>query len=224
VRQFADAGLAVSAIDSSTRLSDSDPAQRQHNLDLGRASIDLAQDLGARYVRVFGGNIPAGEERDATIARVAENLHTLGAYAAAHGDVTVVLETHDDFSLGAQVAEVLERIPHPRVAALWDLHHPFRQGEEPEETLALLGGHIRFTHVKDSRPGDTYCLLGEGDVPIRRMLALLTAAGYDGWISLEWEKRWIPRLEAPEIAFPQYARTLKQWLAEDAEIETTEAE
>ena len=109
---------------------------------------------------------------------------------------------------------MLRLAPHPRAGALWDLHHPFRQGEAPEQTWAAMGPYVRQTHVKDSVPGGTYCLLGDGDIPINPMLALLVQGGYDGWINLEWEKRWVPGLADPEVAFPQYAQTLRQYLAE----------
>lgn len=212
---FADAGLEICGIDSSAHLSDADEAAGADNLDHARRMIDLAAALGAPFVRVFGGRIPDGDDHARTRARVAERLARLGDYAAqADGAVTVVLETHDAFSTGAQVAEVLRQAEHPRVGALWDLHHPYRQGEAPGQTWAVLGPYVRQTHVKDSHPGGTYCLLGEGDVPIRDMLALLQRGGYDGWINLEWEKRWVPALADPDVAFPQYARTLQHYLAE----------
>jgi sugar phosphate isomerase/epimerase len=211
-RQFAGAGLSVASVDSSTQLTPGDPAAREKNLFLGRATIDLAQALGARFVRVFGGHIPAGESRETAVKRAAENLQALGEYAEESGEVTVVLETHDAFSTGAGVAEILALVPHPRVAALWDLHHPYRQGEAPEETFRHIGGRTRYTHVKDSVPGGTYCLLGDGDVPLRAMIDLLRSGGYDGWLSLEWEKRWVPALLPPEVAFPQYAKVLREWV------------
>ena len=130
------------------------------------------------------------------------------------GGVDVVLETHDAFSTGAQVVEALSQAAHPRVAALWDLHHPYRQGEAAADTYKLLKPYTRLTHVKDSKPNETYCLLGEGDIPIREMVTLLKQGGYDGYLSLEWEKRWIPALADPEIVFPQYAAKLREYLAD----------
>lgn len=47
------------------------------------------------------------------------------------------------------------------------------------------------------------------------MLRLLQSGGFDGWINLEWEKRWAPELAEPEIVFPQYAARLRQWLQEE---------
>ena len=212
---FADAGLTICGLDTSCSFSDPDPAVRAQNVDQGRAAIDLARTLQAPFIRVFGGGLAEGVVRSAAVGYLAECLSALGDHAAQDGGVVqVLLETHDAFSTGAQAAEALRQAAHPQVGALWDLHHPFRQGEAPAETFAALRPYVKGTHVKDSRPGGTYCLLGEGDVPISEMLRLLKGGGYEGWINLEWEKRWIPELADPEIAFPQYAAKLREYLAE----------
>ena len=44
------------------------------------------------------------------------------------------------------------------------------------------------------------------------MLGLLAAGGYPHWISVEWEKRWHPEIEAPEVALPQHLDLLATWL------------
>jgi hypothetical protein len=41
---------------------------------------------------------------------------------------------------------------------------------------------------------------------------LTSAAGYRNWISVEWEKRWHPEIEAPEVALPQYRGVLAEWM------------
>jgi sugar phosphate isomerase/epimerase len=51
-----------------------------------------------------------------------------------------------------------------------------------------------------------------GDVPVRESLAALCAAGYDGLLTVEWEKRWHPELAEPEVALPRERETLKRWL------------
>ena len=212
---FEDAGLAICSVDTSCAFVDADPAARSRNVAEGRTAIDLAASLGAPHVRVFGGTMADETSRADGVQFLAESLHTLGEHARqAGGDVCVVLETHDSFSTGAQAAEALRQAAHPQVGALWDLHHPFRHGERPTETFAALAPYVKQVHVKDSRPGGAYCLLGEGDIPIVDMLHLLRGGGFDGWINLEWEKRWAPELLEPEIAFPQYAARLRQWLRE----------
>ena len=60
-------------------------------------------------------------------------------------------------------------------------------------------------------------LLGDGEVAVREMLGLLSADGYPGWISVEWEKRWHPEIEPPEVALPQHLAVLTGWLSERQE-------
>jgi len=40
----------------------------------------------------------------------------------------------------------------------------------------------------------------------------LQAGGYDGYLTLEWEKRWVPELAEPEVAFPQFVAFMRQSL------------
>lgn len=202
-RRFEEAGIAICCISSSGVVA-------QANVDHVRAHAELARDLGCPLVRVFGGKLPDDTPQDEALARAAENLRAFGD-AAQDAGVRIVLETHDSFSTGATVAELLSRASHPAVASLWDLHHPYRQGESPEETYQHLASTLAHVHIKDGKAG-AYTLLGEGDVPLFPMLDLVLNGGYTGAISLEWEKRWHPEIPDPEIAFPQYAQTLRAYL------------
>ena len=55
-----------------------------------------------------------------------------------------------------------------------------------------------------------YCLAGDGDVPLRSILEVLSDAGYDGWITFEWERKWHPELPPPEVAFPHFIKHMKK--------------
>jgi fatty-acyl-CoA synthase len=171
------------------------------------AAVELASEWGAPAVRVFGG---AGGALD----EIARRLEPVLGRAEELG-VTIALETHDAFSSAALVAELLQRVPRPAFAAIWDMHHPFRLGESPDDVVRRLGARIHLVHVKDAlRNGDDWELvpLGEGEVPVRESLAALAAGGYDGWLTVEWEKRWHPELAEPEVALPRDVATLKRWL------------
>jgi sugar phosphate isomerase/epimerase len=129
--------------------------------------------------------------------------------------VAIGVETHDDFSASSRVAELLALTDPEWTGAVWDSHHPHRAGETPAEVYANLGRRILLTQIKDARRepdgGWRLVLLGEGEVPVRPMLGLLAAGGYQGWISVEWEKRWHPEIEAPEVALPQHLAMLAEW-------------
>jgi sugar phosphate isomerase/epimerase len=203
-QRFEDAGVAVCCVSSSGVVA-------KGNLDHVRAHAELAHALGCPVVRIFGGNLPADVPHNEAVAKAAETLRAFGDAAASEG-VALVLETHDAFSTGAQVEELMRVTNHPAVFSLWDLHHPYRQGESPEETYRLIGPSMRHVHVKDGKDG-TYTLLGDGDVPVFPMLDLILNGGYTGPISLEWEKRWKPAIAEPEIAFPQYTQAMRNYFA-----------
>lgn len=196
-KKLANAGVGVCCIGSSGVVG-------QGNTDHVKEHAALARELGAPYVRIFGG-------KPESLSVAVANLRAMADAAESEG-VALVLETHDDFSTGASVGKLLTEAAHPAVFSLWDLHHPLRQGESPEETLSALGPWLRHVHIKDGIAGQSYTLLGEGDVPVDSMLSQLHTYGYDGYLSVEWEKRWHPELPGPEIALPQYARELRRYL------------
>ena len=49
-------------------------------------------------------------------------------------------------------------------------------------------------------------------MPNREIVELLLEKGYNGYLSAEWEKKWHPSIEEPEIALPQHARVLREWM------------
>ena len=211
------AGVEVCALDSSCTFNHADPGARQREISDLLRWIDLAEDLRVPLVRVFGGHARPGlapEPPEVVNDWVAEAL-ARAAPTAEQAGVTVVLETHDAFSSARRVAAVLDRVDSPRVAALWDSHHPYRVGETTQDVIEALGPRIAHVHVKDARrttPGGSdwqLVLLGEGEVPVREQLQALDRHGYTGYVSVEWEKKWHPEIAEPEIALPQHIRWLR---------------
>ena len=103
----------------------------------------------------------------------------------------------------AQVSRTLAGLPVVAVdSSIPPGHHDaFSASSAVAELLALVSA--------DGVPSD---LAGAGEVPVREMLGLLQAAGYPHWISVEWEKRWHPEIEEPEVALPQHLDLLTRWL------------
>jgi fatty-acyl-CoA synthase len=168
------------------------------------AALELAREWGTDTIRVFGGAV-------ADLDDVARRLEPLLV-----PDVVVALETHDHFASAARVGELLRLVDSPSLAAIWDLHHPTRVGESPGDVVHALGRSIRLVHVKDAcRRGDEWELvpLGEGEMPVRESLAALRTLAYDGFLTVEWERRWHPELAPPEVALPHELATLGALLA-----------
>ena len=212
-------GLVISDLGASAAMHETGAA-REKALDEGRRFIDLAQAMGVKYVRMFGDKLPAGEPREAVIARVIEGFQQMAAHGKPAG-VTVLMESHGDFTNSKDIDAVRSGVASDAFAVLWDAHHTYVDGHEPPAaTYAALGRWIRHTHLKDSTPAGTdrrYVLTGTGDVPVKSQVQVLATAGYKGYYCFEWEKKWHPEIEEPEVAFPHFARTVTQYL-EDAGV------
>jgi sugar phosphate isomerase/epimerase len=212
-KEIAARGLRISCVSSSSNMHDTGPEHEKQLAD-ARRFIDLASRLGAPYVRVFGNKL-AGPQA-AAVEHIAGSLRELGSYAGPK-NVTVILESHGDFTTSSVLQGILERAASPHVALLWDAHNTFVEGkEDPEVTVRQLGKYIRHTHLKDARLAggqDNYVLTGRGDVPVKRQVELLAASGYAGYYSFEWEKAWHPEIEEPEIAIADFAKVVTQYLS-----------
>ena len=90
-------------------------------------------------------------------------------------------------------------------------------GESPAETVQNLGGYIRHVHVKDSKIVNgalEYRMMGDGDLPLHQMFDALLGIGYEGYISLEWVKRWSQELSDAGVVFPRFADYMRDYLDE----------
>lgn len=209
-------GVAVSCVDTSVRFTSSDPVERAKHQEAAKVYARIAAELGAPYIRLFGGAVPeTSPEHEQTTRLIAEGLAEAAATTAAEG-VMAVLETHDSFCTAAQVKELLSYAPNDDLGILWDVLHSYRHGEPLEETWRELGDRIRHVHLKDaddlSPTSFQPKLAGHGAVPLADAVDLLRRAAYDGYISFEWEKAWHPDIEEPEVAIPQFAAYLRPLL------------
>lgn len=167
----------------------------------------LANKLGTSYIRILADlePFPDGEVDDEKIIAELKKLVPV----AEEYNVTLLVETNGVYSDTKRLKNVLDKVESRKVAALWDMHHPYRFADEaPEETVANLGEYIKYVHTKDSVRKDgniEYKLMGEGDMPIKEMLEALKSIGYNGYVSLEWVKRWSNNLCDAGVVVPHYA-------------------
>lgn len=225
-RQFADAGIRIIAIGSSIRMGG--PCDDGALSEVVAAHVRLAADIGADQVRVFPGidvregptdTIPSTvRDRIMEEERLAARLLDAAARAASEG-VSVSVETHDSNPRGADVRRLLEAAGGAAVEGLgviWDVLHTWRTGEPPEETWSALGpwlsrgrGHVQVKDVA-SRTALTPVLQGTGAVPLADVIRVLDDGGYDGPLSLEWERRWYPDVEDLDRALAASADELRR--------------
>ena len=201
-----DAGLALSCIATSCRFATADAAQRKDNVESLRRHLELARDVGAARLRVFGGARPEGLDLDTAIGIVAQDLRAAADIAAECG-VTICLETHDDFRLGSSVGRVLAAANHDHINANWDVMHSYRAGEDLAETLRWLDGNIAHVHFHDSADDGKALVPGDGWLPVAEFVRALARLGFEGYVSAEiWTDAG-----SPESILKRYAEQMRRY-------------
>jgi L-ribulose-5-phosphate 3-epimerase len=201
-----------------TGIDSLEPKTRRRDIEDFRRCIDTAGILGAPCIRVYGGGYqPARDraQRPQLEEALVESLSVLGREAAAAG-VVLAVETHFNTltCTAAQTAGLVRRVGHPQVRVLYDQPNlEFSEGEPYQEALGLLEGLIAMVHVKDlvykegvtggfksakvvtvdeSERRVSSRIPGQGIIPWPEILPALARQGFEGWLSLEYERRWYP--------------------------------
>ena len=219
-----------------TALNSLEEATYRAQLDLLKRAVEVAAELGAPGLRVYGGKEVPEADWQPHFNRLVAGLR-IGGETARQAGVKLAVENHQTtMTVSAKATmEVVRAVNLPNVGVLYDqanLSHMHQ--EDFAEALELQRGHIVHVHAKDfvKKPGRDRSagggvafmpaegraiitqVVGEGIMPWARILPALRATGYDGWLSLELEKRWYPdELPSEEEAFRRSATFLKTLLA-----------
>lgn len=198
-----DANIEISCLASGASLGAK--GEKESALIEVKEYIDLAEKLGVRYVRVMPTSNPYPDECD--IEQIKELYKELAFYGASK-NVTPLMETNGIFCDTKLLKEFFEEINESNIGALWDINHPVRYNKETAaQTITNIGQYIKYVHIKDSieENGKTvYKLVGKGDLPIKEVVSGLQKLGYNGYLTLEWVRRWNKNLEEPGWVLPYY--------------------
>ncbi len=212
VKKLNELNLSISCLASSCFLGGTD--DEDEALKEGFDYIELASKINCKYIRILGDKNPApqGEIDDERVIKLLGKLLP----KAVEKDVYLLVETSGVYSDTKRLARIIEAVGDPHVAVLWDIHHPYRfMNESPAETYENVGKYVKYIHIKDSvMEGDAvqYKILGDGDIPVTETLDLLRISGYDGYVSLEWVKRWNKTLTDAAVVFPAFANYMSDYL------------
>jgi len=177
--------------------------------------LDFAARLGVKNMRhdVAGAPAPGqgaseywGISYDALLPRMAEGIRRVAEYAASLG-IGTMTENHGYFSQDAdRVEKLINTVDHPAFGALVDIGNFMCADEKSARSVGILARYCKHVHVKDfhfksgsemapgngwftTRGGDYLrgAILGSGAVPVAQCIRVLKNAGYDGYLSIEFE-------------------------------------
>ncbi len=205
LRRLFELKLSLPCLD--TICDPADPAAAAASREEILQCIAMARTLHIPYVRLRaarGGDLAAMKQ---TVDEVLP--------AAIEQGVVLLVETTGLFSDTAILRDMLDGYASDSLAALWDMYSPYFLAQEPpEKTVENLGAYIKHVHVKDavaSGTGTSFCLVGEGQLPMQDMMAALRSLNYDGFFSLEWDPAWLPELTDMEIVFAHFVSFLSSF-------------
>jgi sugar phosphate isomerase/epimerase len=220
---FREAGLDICCLASSIAMTQNKKRDKQLASDL-RLYIDTAQRIGCPVVKVFDTQARPGWSRASIGVLLGDWLLPLADYAAER-DVVIVVENALSFRNAKEMWGIVDRLNHPSIGVCWDLFNAAMVGEGPSYSVPTLNSKILYTQIRDAKLGPLgaqFCKVGEGDVQVRNFLRRLRGIGYEGYITLEWEKAWLPNLAEPEEILPDTITKLRDW-AQQLEISDWEA-
>ena len=174
--------------------------------------IALAKILKCPNIRLRAGK--TSTDKDANDHAVIECIRRTYRDADNAG-ISLLLETVGPYTDTNRLRDVLNVFARDNVAALWDIHHTVRYGNEtPEQTIQNLGAYVKHVHVKDSEIENgepAYCLMGEGTLPIEELMRALRSVNFDGFISFEWIPSWLEELSDPGLVFPHFMNYMSRY-------------
>lgn len=176
---------------------------RERSLAMCRDWIDHSAVLGAPVIRIFAGNVPAGDREEAALERCIDGINRSLDYAATKG-VCLALENHGGITATPeQMLKIIKAVkPSPWFGVNFDGGN--FSTDDPYRDLARIAPYAINAQIKvEVSPNGKKEL---ADLP--RVVKILKKAHYRGYLVLEYEAA-----EDPFEAIPPYLRRLRELIS-----------
>lgn len=173
--------------------------------------VDIAKILGAGGMRHdatvgYKGKEQSYKSFDSALPILTQGCSDVTKYAKEQGIETMV-ENHGFFCQESErVERLIDNVGDPNFGWLVDIGNFLCADDEPQKAVGRAAPYIKHVHVKDfhiksgnefdpgegffTTRGGTYlrgAILGQGNVPVLGCLRVIKRAGYDGYVSIEFE-------------------------------------
>jgi sugar phosphate isomerase/epimerase len=210
----AEIGLDVIAYTVGASFTDEDFEPQFEKL---KSQIDLAKAMGAPVLRHdVCYKLPEGMSWEDAVKLMAPRIRRVTEYAASLGIKTCTENHGYIFQAPERVEKLIKAVDHENYGWLCDMGNFLCADADPLTSVKIAAPYTFHAHAKDflyksaevKRPkgffrtaGENHLrgtVLGHGVVPVDKCVKALKEAGYDGWLSIEFEgmEENIPALEA----------------------------
>lgn len=195
-------GVLVSGTAIRSELTQPDEAKRRADIDNAKEWLGHSVVLGAPTMRVFAGRVHEGQSEDDAYQNVITSLQEMAEEAERQG-VIIALENHGGVTGTAQgTMRIIDAVNSPWVGVNLDFgnfsgNDIYAQFEACAPRAVATHAKTGY-HVSGGWSGET------GKVDYRRVREIMDAAGYRGWLAIEYEDA-----EPAEEAVPRFAAELR---------------
>jgi sugar phosphate isomerase/epimerase len=170
--------------DGEGRLGDPDDRARQQAVENHYKWVAAAHTLGCVTIRVNAASEGTPEQQ---AALAADGLRRLTEHAG-QADINVVVENHGGLSSsGAWLSDVMRRVDHPRCGTLPDFGN-FNMGNgQVYDRYQGVTELMRFAKAVSAKTHDFDEAGNETEKDYRRLMKIVTDAGYHSWVGIEYE-------------------------------------
>lgn len=180
-------------------------------IDRLKGEVDVAAALGVKGMRHDAtGGYKNGDEKfngfKQALPRLIEGYRAVTEYAQTKG-IKTMIENHGYFCQDSdRIEAIITGVNHPNFGALVDIGNFLCVDESPVTAVSRVAQFASYVHAKDfhiksgnefapcdgffKTRGGNYlrgAVLGHGNVPVYQTLKILSDAGYNDYITLEFE-------------------------------------
>lgn len=226
IRQLAgDLGIAISNLHAGDKnllgpgaepsLINPDPAARTKRFELNKAAIDLAVELGTKFVAITSGPLHYKMTAPDSWRYLVDGVHQCITYANTAG-VTLVLEPEPELFIRSitDFSTLVKELGNPEGFGLnLDIGHCYCMYEDIPAVIHDTKDVLMHIHLEDIADRQHKHLLpGEGDIDFGLVQRALLDVDYSGYVSLEL----FEHSENPAHAASVSKQNLSSWMSSAA--------
>jgi sugar phosphate isomerase/epimerase len=185
-------GVSIYTIGIRATMVQPTPDRRDAAVETVRQWLGVAEKLGAAHMRIFGGSVPKGVTEDQAVEWAVETLKRCADESGKKG-VTLGIEDDSGITLDAnRTVEIIRKTGSPWAGINLDIGNFRENGYTQSQICARYATNVHMKvdiHI-DRQPQPA-------DWP--RMLGILSQAGYEGYLALEYESTVDPLVNVPKL-------------------------
>ena len=166
----ADEGIEIAALSADNDFTQTEPAGLNSQVAQLRRIIELADKLGAKYVRVIVGRDAKCES--AVLENAVRKLQEAAQFADSFKVRLAVENGFGPLASVDQCLEIMQQLQSDPAGLLYNPANFAKNGDDPVKALEALSERVCYSHLVDW-DGEKTCAIGQGRIDWEKIVSLL---------------------------------------------------